>query len=79
VYTEKGYAASNPAWRTYIRSFHTSTTQLADIASRAKPHLLILYHQMWFGDSTDTEASMLAEIHRSYRGRVVSAHDLDVR
>ena len=79
VYTEKGYASSDTAWRSYIRNFHTSTTELADIASRAKPHLLILYHQMWFGDSTDTEASMLAEIRRNYKGRVVSAHDLDVR
>lgn len=78
VYSEKGYRASDSAWRAYIRSFHTSTTELAAIASRAKPHLLVLYHQMLFGDSTDTYASMLSEIRRLYKGRVVSAKDLDV-
>jgi ribonuclease BN (tRNA processing enzyme) len=78
VYSEKGYAASDTAWRQYVRSFHTSTTELAEIASRAKPHLLILSHQMFFGGPEDTEAGMLDEIHEHYNGRVVSAHDLDV-
>jgi hypothetical protein len=33
---------------------------------------------MFFGGPTDTEAVMLKEIRAGYKGRVVSAHDLDV-
>ncbi|MBA3645386.1 MAG: MBL fold metallo-hydrolase [Gemmatimonadaceae bacterium] len=78
VYTVQGYAQSDTAWRSYLRSFHTSTQQLANVATKARPGLLILYHQMWFGDSTDTEASMLSEMHKFYKGKVASAHDLDI-
>jgi len=78
VYSEAGFAASSPDWRKYIRSFHTSTKELAELATRAKPRLLILYHQMFFGGPTDTEDAMLNEIRQWYGGKVVSAHDLDV-
>ena len=80
VYSERGYAASDSAWRAYVRSFHTSTTELAALATRARPRLLILYHQMYFArNAADNETAMLAEIRKHYKGRVVSAHDLDVR
>lgn len=78
VYTQLGYSKSSPQWREYITNFHTSTKELAALATRAKPKTLILYHQMFFGGSTDTEAVMLREIRAGYKGRVVSAHDLDV-
>jgi Metal-dependent hydrolases of the beta-lactamase superfamily III len=76
-YTEQGYAASDTAWKKYLRSFHTSATELAGIASRAKPKLLILYHQMYFAKD-DTDAAMLAELRKGYTGRVASARDLDI-
>lgn len=78
VYTQLGYSKSNADWRKYITSFHTSTKELADIATRAKPKTLILYHQMYFGGPEDTEMVMLREVRAGYKGRVVSAHDLDV-
>ena len=78
VYTVKGYAQSDTAWRSYLRSFHTSTKELGDIATKARPGLLVLYHQMFFGGPTDTETSMLAELHKFYKGKVTSAHDLDI-
>jgi ribonuclease BN (tRNA processing enzyme) len=78
VYSQAGFAASKPAWRKYILSFHTSSRELAEIATKAKPRLLILYHQMFFGGPTDTEEGMLNEIHQAYQGKVVSAHDLDI-
>lgn len=78
VYTENGFAASPPDWQKYVRSFHTSTKELAEIATKAKPGLLILYHQMYFGGSTDTEAGLLKEMRQWYGGKVVSAHDLDI-
>lgn len=78
VYTVDGYNKSDSAWKAYTRSFHTSTQELGDVATKARPSLLILYHQMFFGDSTDTEERMLSEMHQYYKGKVVSAHDLDI-
>ena len=58
-------------------NFHTSTKELAELATKAKPEkVLVLYHQMFFGGEKDTEEGMLKEIHGSYTGKVVSAHDL---
>jgi ribonuclease BN (tRNA processing enzyme) len=78
VYTQLGYSKSTEAWQKYVTSFHTSTKELAELATKARPKMLILYHQMFFGGPTDTEAVMLKEIRAGYKGRVVSAHDLDV-
>ena len=78
VYTQLGYDESKPEWRKYITNFHTSTKELAELATKAKPKLLVLYHQMFFGGEKDTEEGMLKEIRESYSGNVVSAHDLDV-
>ena len=78
VYSQVGFNASKEDWRKYILSFHTSTRELSEIATKAKPKLLILYHQMFFGGPTDTEEGILNEIRQGYQGRVVSAHDLDI-
>jgi ribonuclease Z len=58
----------------YHSTFHTSTRQLAEIASKAKPKLLVLYHQLYFGprDEVDLEK----EIRRTYTGAVVNGQDL---
>jgi len=77
VYSQLGYDKSPPDWREYITNFHTSTKELAELATKAKPKLLVLYHQMFFGGEKDTEEEMLNEIRASYPGKVVSAHDLD--
>jgi ribonuclease Z len=60
----------------YHTAFHTSTKQLAEIASKTKPKLLLLYHQLYFGsrDGVDLEK----EIRRFYQGNVVSSRDLTV-
>ena len=65
----------SPQWQAYFKAFHTSTDELAAIATRAKPKLLVLYHQMFHGVA---EGEMLQEIRDHYAGAVVSAHDLDV-
>ncbi len=65
----------SPQWQLYFKAFHTSTEQLADLATRAKPKLLVLYHQMFHGVS---EGAMLQDVREHYAGAVVSAHDLDV-
>jgi ribonuclease BN (tRNA processing enzyme) len=78
VYSQVGFAASSQDWRKYMSSFHTSTKELAELATAARPGLLILYHQMFLGGRTDTEEGMLNEIHQTYKGKVVSAHDLNI-
>ena len=47
----------------------------AEIATKAKPRLLILYHQLFWGT---TEDELLNEIRQGYQGKVVSGRDLDV-
>jgi ribonuclease BN (tRNA processing enzyme) len=58
----------------YYSTFHTSTTELAAIAAKARPKLLVLYHQLYLGsrDGVDLEK----EIRRTYAGQVVNGRDL---
>jgi ribonuclease BN (tRNA processing enzyme) len=75
VYSEAGLPSRPPAWQAYHKRYHTSSRQLGAIAARAKPGLLVLYHQlMW----TSNEEELLKEVRSVYDGKVVSAHDLDV-
>ena len=77
VYTEAGYAKAPPEWQRMRRSHHTSSRQLGELATRAHPGLLILYHQSYqFREST--EEDLMREMRAAYRGRFVSSHDLDV-
>ena len=59
----------------YMDQFHTSPSQLGEIASRARPKLLVLYHQLIW---SSTEEDLLKEVRAGYDGKVVSAHDLDI-
>ena len=70
-----GFERHVPAWQGYHSSVHTSSRELAQLASKAQPGLLILYHQLFWG-ATDEE--LLAEIKERYDGNVVSGKDLDV-
>ncbi len=75
VYSEEGFAKRPPKWKTYHAQFLTSTTQLADIANKVMPKLLILTHQLIWGS---TEEKLVEEIKSKYKGEVVSGHDLDI-
>ena len=75
VYSTKGFATRSPEWQKYHSKFHTSTRELAEIAAKAKPALLILYHQLFWGATDD---DMVKEMRQTYNGKVVSARDLDV-
>jgi ribonuclease Z len=75
VFSEEGPGRRTKAWQAYHRHFHTSTMALAKIAKKAKPGLLVLYHQLFFGA---TESGLVGEIQRLYDGPVISGHDLDV-
>jgi ribonuclease BN (tRNA processing enzyme) len=61
------------AWQRYHERFHTSTLELAELATRARPRLLLLHHQLYWGATDD---DLLAEVRSRYAGRVESARDL---
>ncbi len=76
VYSAAALAHRSEAWQTYHRAFHTSTVELAHLAMKAKPKLLVLYHQLYWGATDD---DLVREIREAgYDGPVVSGQDLDV-
>jgi ribonuclease Z len=75
VYSLKKLKGQTPFWQKYHPLFHTSTVELAEIARQVQPGLLILYHQLPWGA---TDAELVAEITDIYKGKVVSAKDLDI-
>lgn len=71
--------ADVPNWLQYRPKYHTTTTQLAEIANKTQPGLLILYHRGIGPRGREiSDERYLAEIHRTYPGKVVVGHDLDV-
>ncbi len=58
----------------YHTKSHTSTRELAELAAKSKPKLLVLYHQLYFGPSDQVD--LVKEIHRTYSGNVVNGTDL---
>jgi ribonuclease Z len=58
----------------YHASFHTSTRQLAELAAKSRPKLLVLYHQLYFGPQSQVDLEK--EIRRTYSGPVVNGRDL---
>jgi len=77
VYTEAGYAKAPPEWQRLRRAYHTSSRQLGELATRARPGLLILYHQS-YQFNLSNEEDLIREMRAVYQGRFVSGHDLDV-
>ncbi len=74
VYSTAGFARRPPEWQRYHSNFHTSSKELAEIASKAKPGLLVLYHQLLWGT---TPEQLVEEVKQGYAGKVVSGNDLD--
>lgn len=60
----------------YFSSFHTSAKQLGEIAARARPKLLVVWHYVPLGDTSPTAA--VDEIHEAFHGPIIVAGDLDV-
>ena len=75
VYSGAGFARRTPEWQGYHADAHTSAAQLADVARRARPKLLLLYHQLFMGV---TDEELVREVREAgYPGSVVSARDLE--
>jgi ribonuclease BN (tRNA processing enzyme) len=59
---------------------HTSSVQLAEIANKVKPRLLVTYHRSHAGEQPSDPGHdiLIEEIRSNYKGTVVAANDLDI-
>ena len=80
AYSMFTYNALTPENQAAERRQHTSSVELAEIARRARPGLLILYHRTAIdaGPNANPEDVLLKEIRAVYKGKVVTGHDLDI-
>ena len=81
AYSQSTYRKVSRRWQAYRRNYHTSSKELADLANRVKPGLLVVYHRGNPGGGTavaNPEDVLLEEIRDQYKGKVLSGHDLDV-
>jgi ribonuclease BN (tRNA processing enzyme) len=74
VYSATRFVTRPPDWQRYHAAAHTSTKELAILAARARPKLLVLYHQLYWG--TDDEGLVRELEAAGYTGAVISARDL---
>ena len=75
VYSVAGFKKRPAMWQKYHSNFHTSTLELGEIANKAKPKLLVLYHQLIW---SSTEEEMMKELRSVYKGAANFGNDLDV-
>lgn len=75
VYSSRQFVTRPDAWQAYHSRVHTSTDELATLVDDIQPNLLVLYHQLFWGQTPD---ALLSEISSQYAGQVVSANDLDI-
>jgi ribonuclease Z len=59
-------------WPRYISEHHTTSTQLGEIAARANPKLLILYHN----GRRATAEQLIVDIRKAFSGPIAIAEDL---
>lgn len=79
AFSESYRPADMANWLQYRSKYHTTTSQLAEIANKTQPGLLILYHRGVGPRGHEiSDDQYLAEVHKSYAGKVVVGHDLDV-
>lgn len=84
-----GLAAREPKWQKYHREVHTLSVDLAEIAKKARPKLLVTYHRIYHMEIQDNTVDVGAEMARrneaileeirnaGYEGPVVNGMDLD--
>ena len=75
VYSMEGFTKRDKHWQNYHSVFHTSTEQLAEIANKVKPKILLLTHQLLWGASKE---SLVSEIQKHYAGKIIYGNDLDI-
>jgi ribonuclease BN (tRNA processing enzyme) len=79
VYADAYRPADVPNWIEYRSKYHTTTTQLAEIANKTQPGLLIMYHRGIGPRGREiSDEQYLSDVRRSYTGKVVVGNDLDI-
>ncbi len=73
VYCRAAFDFGLPEFQEYHATHHTSSQQVAQLAKRAQPRLLVLYHVLTFGAD---DQQILDEVAAIYDGEVVLATDL---
>jgi ribonuclease Z len=73
VYSNAGFLKKTKDWQKYHQEHHTSTFEVGEIASRAKPKVLVLSHILFWGSTTD---EILKETQSTYKGKIKIAEDL---
>ena len=73
VYSNAGFLKKTKDWQIYHQGHHTSTLEVGEMASRAKPKLLLLSHILFWGSTTD---EILKETQSTYKGEIKIAEDL---
>lgn len=87
VISSTGVLLRDPKWKKYHLRVHTTSKDLADIASRVNPGKIVFYHQLFMVapdengkmvTESEREEEMIADVKSKYNGVVISAKDLDV-
>jgi ribonuclease BN (tRNA processing enzyme) len=83
VNTLEALARRDTRFQAFAAKYHTSTAQLAELATKAKPRLLILHHHSiaWrpgVATAASTPDALFQEMSERYSGRFVIGRDLDV-
>ena len=75
VFNPHGDELKEEHWQKYFATFHTSPEELADIARKAHPKLLVVYHQVL---ERLPQEDLEQQVRKAYHGNVVFAQDLGV-
>lgn len=86
----KGLKDRDPKWFNYHKSVHTLSTDLAEIAKKAKPKLIVTTHRIYHMNILDNSKDIVKEMNKrdelilkeikdaGYDGEVINGKDLDV-
>jgi ribonuclease Z len=72
VYYQDAFSRLDPTWQEYHSTHHTSTLELAELASVTQPGVLVVYHTLYWGG---TNEDILLEIRRIYDGKIIVGAD----
>ena len=75
VISDSALLRNSESCQAYHRRSHTPASELARLATEARPGLLVLYHGLFYGVA---ESVLVDEVTAGYDGETVLANDLDV-
>src|SRR6266850_6123785 len=79
AYSDSYRPADMANWLEYRAKYHTTTSQLAEIANKTQPGLLVMYHRGIGPRGREiSDEQYLSDVRRAYTGKVVVANDLDI-